>query len=60
MSGKPKINLLNANELMAQIDLNNKIESNILVRGLKAKFTQKTNEERAAIKSYQGAAMKLI
>lgn len=54
MTEKSQINLLNAKKLLAQLCLNNKIESNILVRGLKATVPQNTDEEKAAIKSYHG------
>lgn len=54
MTEKPLINLLNAKGLLAQLCLNNKVDSNILVRGLKATFSENTDEEKAAIKSYHG------
>lgn len=49
-----EIKLLNARELIAQTNLYNEIEPGILVRGLKSKYPQNTDEERAIIKSYQG------
>lgn len=54
MSNQTNIKLLNAEELIAQTNLYNEIEPGILVRGLKLKYPQNTDEEQATIKSYQG------
>lgn len=49
-----KIQLLNAKELIAQTNLYHDIDPGILIRGLKSKYPQNTDEELAIIKSYQG------
>lgn len=49
-----KSKLLNARELIAVTNLQNEIESTVLVRGSKANFPEHTDEEHAIIKSYQG------
>lgn len=54
MSSAIKNKLLNARELIAVSNLQNEIESTVLVRGLKATYPNNTDEERALIKSYQG------
>lgn len=54
MSSATKNKLLNARELIAVTNLQNEIEANVLVRGLKAAYPNNTDEERATIKSYQG------
>lgn len=55
MASQTKRNLLNARELIAAINVQNEIEATVLVRGAKANFPEHTDEERATIKSYQGA-----
>lgn len=54
MSNEIKSKLLNARELIAVTNLQNEIESTVLVRGAKATIPSNTDEERAIIKSYQG------
>lgn len=54
MSSQSTRKLLSARELIAQTNLHNEIDPSVLVRGLKLKFPQYTDEERATVKSYQG------
>lgn len=54
MSHESNFKLLNARELIAQTNLFHQIDPGILIRGLKSKYPQNTDEERAIVNSYQG------
>ncbi|XP_031620760.1 uncharacterized protein LOC116339184 isoform X2 [Contarinia nasturtii] len=60
MTEKPPIKLLSAAELIEKVNLYETIEADILIRGLKASFPKNTDEERAAIKSYQDDLRKVL
>lgn len=54
MSEKQLKKLLDVNDLISQINLNNMVDSTMLVRGTKITFPRNTVEERTKMKSYQG------
>lgn len=54
MSHEREIKLLNAQELMGQVNLQNEIEHRIALRGSKSQYPSNTDEERALIQSHLG------